>query len=71
MQGDDKEEEAINPFNHSFHKYLNHSFHKYPSPPLYKLGILLSKTVNTPCACADHILVKEKMTKRTNKYVVS
>ena len=22
MQGDDKEEEAINPFNHSFHKYL-------------------------------------------------
>lgn len=22
MQGDDKEEEAINPFSHSFHKYL-------------------------------------------------
>lgn len=22
MQGDGKEEEAINPFNHSFHKYL-------------------------------------------------
>lgn len=55
MERDEKEEEAINSFNHSFHSIR--------VPPLYKLGISFRKIVNTPCPCEDSILVRGQMKK--------